>query len=165
MRDTSNKPLVNGSNDSLADSAIKNMRNLIRLSSLVCLWITIWNAPTLAENPLGQWSAESPWPTVGVHLAVLADGRVLTWGEDIPTPGTIAFPTYVVTIPSGSTDTSAVQNLVINDDLFCAGNPSSAMDVYSWPGAEINPPRLTALAAPPPIFSIPPPAPGVPGPR
>ena len=121
MRDTSNKPLVNGSNDSLTDSAIKNMRNLIRLGSLVCLWITIWNAPTLAQNPLGQWSAESPWPTVGVHLAVLADGRVLTWGEDIPTPGTTAFPTYVVTIPSGSTDTSAVQNLVINDDLFCAG--------------------------------------------
>ena len=80
MRDTSNKPLVNGSNDSLTDSAIKSMRNLIRLGSLVCLWITIWNAPTLAQNPLGQWSAESPWPTVGVHLAVLADGRVLTWG-------------------------------------------------------------------------------------
>ena len=70
---------------------------------------------------MGEWSAEAPWPTVGVHLAVLADGRVLTWGEDIPTPGTTAFPTYVVTIPSGSTDTSAVRKLVINDDLFCAG--------------------------------------------
>lgn len=70
---------------------------------------------------MGEWSAESPWPTVGVHLAVLADGRVVTWGEDIPTPGTTAFNTYVVTIPRGSTDTSAVQKLVINDDLFCAG--------------------------------------------
>jgi hypothetical protein len=70
---------------------------------------------------MGQWSSDSPWPTVGVHLAVLPDGRVATWGEDIPAPGTTAFNTYIVTIPSGSTDTSSVQNLVINDDLFCAG--------------------------------------------
>jgi hypothetical protein len=68
---------------------------------------------------VGQWSGDSPWPTVGVDLAVLPDGRVATWGEDIPPPGTIN--TYIVTIPSGSTDTGKVQNLVINDDLFCAG--------------------------------------------
>jgi hypothetical protein len=68
---------------------------------------------------VGQWSGDSPWPTVGMDLAVLPDGRVATWGEDIPPPGTIN--TYIVTIPSGSTDTSKVQNLVINDDLFCAG--------------------------------------------
>jgi len=29
---------------------------------------------------IGQWSGDSPWPTVGVHLAVLPDGRVATWG-------------------------------------------------------------------------------------
>jgi galactose oxidase len=52
---------------------------------------------------------------------VLRDGRVMTWGEDIPPVGTTAFHTYVVTIPSGSTDTSGVQNFVVNDDIFCAG--------------------------------------------
>jgi hypothetical protein len=105
----------------LTDSEIKQTRNLIRLFSHVLLWATLWAVPAFAQNPMGQWSSESPWPTVGVHLAVLPDGRVATWGEDIPPPGTMAFNTYVVTIPSGSTDTSSVQNLVINDDLFCAG--------------------------------------------
>jgi Kelch motif len=70
---------------------------------------------------VGQWSSDSPWPTVGVHLAVLPDGRVMTWGEDTPAPGTTAFNSYVVTIPSGSRDTSNVQNFVLNDDIFCAG--------------------------------------------
>jgi hypothetical protein len=72
-----------------------------------------------SNRRVGQWSGDSPWPTVGVHLAVLPDGRVGTSGEDIPPLGTTAFNTYIVTIPSGST--GKVQNLVINDDLFCAG--------------------------------------------
>ncbi|HJU29605.1 MAG TPA: hypothetical protein VJ718_10565, partial [Candidatus Binataceae bacterium] len=77
-----------------------------------------------STNPsvIGQWSSDSPWPTVGVHLIVLPDGRVLTWGEDIPAPGATAFPTYVVSIPSGSTDTSNVKQLIINDDIFCSGH-------------------------------------------
>src|ERR1700722_1830949 len=94
----------------LATSAVKPMRYLIRLISLVFLVTASFNLPALAKSanpqwvhhpPLGEWSAQSPWPAVGVHLAVLADGRVVTWGEDIPLPGTTAFPTYVVTIPSG----------------------------------------------------------------
>jgi hypothetical protein len=78
-------------------------------------------SPAVAAVPLGQWSAESPWPTVGVSLAVLPDGRVATWGEDTPVAGTTAYNTYIVTIPSSSTDTSTVQELTINDDIFCAG--------------------------------------------
>src|ERR1700726_3056077 len=106
------------------------MLNLVRLIPIVLLSTAIWSTPAFAQSrkpqwvnqpTIGEWSAESPWATVGVHLGVLADGRVVTWGEDIPTPGTTAFNTYVVTIPSGSTDTSGVQKLVINDDLFCAG--------------------------------------------
>ena len=73
------------------------------------------------SSSLGQWSGESPWPTVGVHIAVLADGRIATWGVDTPPAGTSAFNTYIVTIPSGGTDTSAVQKLIVNDDIFCAG--------------------------------------------
>jgi hypothetical protein len=110
---------------------------------------------------VGQWSGDSPWPTVGMDLAVLPDGRVATWGEDIPPPGTIN--TYIVTIPSGSTDTSKVQNLVINDDLFCAGEHSSQTVVCSSPVAAINPPRPMVSAARLPIFLIRLRAHGVPG--
>ncbi len=78
-------------------------------------------SPAFATVPLGQWSGESPWPTVGVSLAVLPDGRVATWGVDTPVAGTTTYNTYIVTIPSGSTDTSTVQKLTINDDIFCAG--------------------------------------------
>jgi len=86
---------------------------------LAPLRVTSTSSAFAQTGVVGQWSGDSPWPTVGVDLAVLPDGRVATWGEDIPLPGTIN--TYIVTIPSGSTDTSKVQNLVINDDLFCAG--------------------------------------------
>jgi hypothetical protein len=88
---------------------------------LALLRVTSTSSVFAQTGVVGQWSGDSPWPTVGVDLAVLPDGRVATWGEDIPPLGTTAFNTYIVTIPSGSTDTSKVQNLVINDDLFCAG--------------------------------------------
>src|SRR5579859_5261257 len=104
----------------LTSFPVKKILIFLWLIPCALLGATLSAVPALAQNPMGQWSAEAPWPTVGVHLAVLADGRVVTWGEDIPAPGATAFPTYVVTIPSGSTDTSAVQKLVINDDLFCA---------------------------------------------
>ena len=100
------------------------------MKSRPSLWLTLLGLlltslapvrPAFAVNSMGQWSADSPWPTVGVSLAVLPDGRISTWGEDIPAPGTSAFNTFIVTIPSGSTDTSAVQTLVINDDMFCGG--------------------------------------------
>ncbi|MBF6568292.1 MAG: DUF1929 domain-containing protein [Candidatus Binataceae bacterium] len=100
------------------------------MKSRPSIWLTLLGllltsfalvTPAFAVNSMGQWSADSPWPTVGVSLAVLPDGRISTWGEDIPAPGTTAFNTFIVTIPSGSTDTSAVQTLVINDDMFCGG--------------------------------------------
>jgi hypothetical protein len=101
--------------------SVRKLRSLRLLVLFAFIW-AIWGgcSPASAQT-LGQWSAESPWPTVGVHLAILSDGRVVTWGVDTPPPGTTAFNTYVVTIPGGSTNTSAVQNLIINDDLFCAG--------------------------------------------
>src|SRR5216684_6195512 len=58
-------------------------------------------SPSAAQstNPAvdGQWSKESPWPTVGIHLDILTDVRVLTSGQDLlPSAGGV-FPTYVVT--------------------------------------------------------------------
>jgi hypothetical protein len=70
---------------------------------------------------IGQWSGESPWPTVAVHMSLLPDGRILTWGKDLPPSGSGVFPTFVVSIPSGSTDTSNVVRLDLQDELFCSG--------------------------------------------
>ncbi len=82
-------------------------------------------SPAVAQsmNPavIGQWSGESPWPTVAIHMNILADGRVLTWGQDLPPSAGGVFPTYVVTIPSGSTNTSSVVRLDLDNELFCAG--------------------------------------------
>ena len=30
----------------------------------------------------GSWSAVQPWPLIGVHAALLPDGRVFTYGTD-----------------------------------------------------------------------------------
>ena len=30
----------------------------------------------------GSWSAVMPWPLIGIHAALLPDGRVLTFGSD-----------------------------------------------------------------------------------
>ena len=30
----------------------------------------------------GSWSAVMPWPIIGIHAALLPDGRVLTFGSD-----------------------------------------------------------------------------------
>ena len=40
--------------------------------------------PAAAVEPqatLGEWTAPFPWPTVAVHLHLLPDGRVLSWGR------------------------------------------------------------------------------------
>ncbi len=101
-----------------------NSRFLIKpflLTLVFALFFIVTPALAASSMPLGQWSGESPWPTVGVSLAVLPDGRIATWGVDTPPAGTTTYNTYIVTIPSGSTDTSAVQKLTLNDDIFCSG--------------------------------------------
>ena len=30
----------------------------------------------------GSWSAVMPWPLIGIHAALLPDGRILTFGSD-----------------------------------------------------------------------------------
>jgi len=100
---------------------LRALASLIVAASMIAI-ASAALAQSTSPSVIGQWSSDSPWPTVGVHLVVLPDGRTLTWGEDIPAPGATAFPTYVVSIPSGSTDTSNVQQLIINDDIFCSGH-------------------------------------------
>src|SRR6185503_6444696 len=53
--------------------------------------ITTGNPPELppaAALPVvmgpGAWSATEIWPNVAIHLAVLPDGNVLSWGNDVP---------------------------------------------------------------------------------
>ncbi len=42
-----------------------------------------FTAALVASGPeAGNWSAPFPWPVVAVHLSLLPDGRVLSWGLD-----------------------------------------------------------------------------------
>jgi PKD repeat protein len=62
-----------------------------------------------SEETVGSWSAPFPWPVVALHLIMLPDGKVLSWGHG---------GTPQVWNPSNGTFT-AVPSPVL---LFCAGH-------------------------------------------
>jgi hypothetical protein len=39
------------------------------------------SVPSESRADLGEWTAPFPWPVVAVHLHLLPDGRVLSWGR------------------------------------------------------------------------------------
>jgi len=40
------------------------------------------SAAASGDGSAGEWSAPFSWPIVAIHLSLLPDGRVLSWGED-----------------------------------------------------------------------------------
>ena len=66
-------------------------------------------APSKPQASAGEWSPPFPWPVVAVHLHLLPDGRVLSWGAEgdpqIWDPSTGAFSAA----PAG-------------ENIFCAGH-------------------------------------------
>jgi galactose oxidase len=66
-------------------------------------------APPEPQATIGEWSAPFAWPVVAVHLQLLPDGRVLSWGRvgdpQVWDPSTGGF----TGVPSAT-------------DLFCAGH-------------------------------------------
>jgi hypothetical protein len=61
------------------------------------------------EGHVGEWSDPFPWPVVAVHLHLLPDGRVLSWGKLGPPQ---------VYDPSSGTFTEAPSSTM----LFCGGH-------------------------------------------
>jgi galactose oxidase len=62
-----------------------------------------------SEATVGKWSAPFPWPTVAVHLTVLRNGQVLSWGK---------FGSSYVWDPSAKTSTEIPNS----DWIFCSGH-------------------------------------------
>jgi Domain of unknown function (DUF1929) len=62
-----------------------------------------------SEATVGKWSAPFSWPTVAVHLMVLRNGRVLSWGK---------FGSSYVWDPSAKTFTEIPNS----DWIFCSGH-------------------------------------------
>jgi hypothetical protein len=65
--------------------------------------------PQSTEQPQGQWGAPFPWPVVAVHLHLLPNGRVLSWGR-VGTPQ--------VYDPVDGSSTEAPTTTMV----FCAGH-------------------------------------------
>jgi Domain of unknown function (DUF1929) len=61
------------------------------------------------ESTVGKWSAPFAWPVIGLHLTLLPNGKVLSWGK---------FRTPQVWTPS----TGAFTSVPTSDWLFCAGH-------------------------------------------
>lgn len=74
----------------------------------------------------GRWSAVFNWPLIPIHVVLLPDGRVFSFGTDDGSPGGKAVPTgaffYDIWTPSGGTGTSSHLRLpnATAVDTFCA---------------------------------------------
>lgn len=78
-------------------------------------------------SEVGRWSTVYPWPCVAIHLALLPNGKILTWADDdgVYPPNRLAdfSKAFVVTIPTN--DRPAAPAVQINNNLtnlFCSGH-------------------------------------------
>ena len=78
-------------------------------------------ATTGDEATAGSWTAPFPWPIVALHLSLLPNGRVLSWGHagtpQVWNPATGAF----TSVPSPSLLFCAGQSLLPDGRLLVAG--------------------------------------------
>ncbi len=74
--------------------------------------VTVSNATATSPSRIGQWSASSAWPMVGVHLTLLPNGQVLTWD------GAVQLGAARLFNPS----TGAFTTVNPPDNIFCAGH-------------------------------------------
>jgi YVTN family beta-propeller protein len=109
-------------------------------------------APRVAEasNTLGAWSPVTPWPMVAVHVALMPDGRVLTYGTqssdyyDIWDPvmglgnGHLTLPNFTGTSPFCSSQLSLPEGegiLIVGGGLEASPNVETSVVNYD-PGLE-----------------------------
>ena len=96
--------------------------------------VLIYNGNRVAQKPnggaacsplstQGQWSDTVSWPNVAAHSALLPNGKVLTWGREIPSEGGFTIPAGklpgipLVWDPTAGTFT----HVDAGADLFCSG--------------------------------------------
>ncbi len=78
--------------------------------------------PNASAAQNGWWETPATWPVVGIHAAVMADGRVMTYGTDLGAAQGAQF-TYDIWDPKRGTGLASHQTLPNNlgVDMFCSG--------------------------------------------
>ena len=103
--------------------------------------------PTVAQ--VGQWSAVRPAPIVQLHLHLLLDGKVLSWGRlgdpQLWDPATGSF----TAVPSPSWLFCAGHDYLPDGRLFVAGG--HIRDLYGLPNANVFDPGTATWQALPPM--------------
>jgi Domain of unknown function (DUF1929)/Bacterial Ig domain len=82
-------------------------------------------AAALAADPgqVGQWGPVVDWPVVGIHVALLANGKVLAW-DSVGDRATETFPVHDftrATVYDPATGTQTPVNVDTGYNIFCAG--------------------------------------------
>ena len=82
-------------------------------------------AAALATDPgqVGQWGPVTDWPVVGIHVALLPNGKVLAW-DSVGDRATETFPVHDftrVTVYDPVTGTHTPVNVDTGYNIFCAG--------------------------------------------
>ena len=82
-------------------------------------------AAALATDPgqVGQWGPVTDWPVVGIHVALLPNGKVLAW-DSVGDRATETFPVHNftrVTVYDPVTGTHTPVNVDTGYNIFCAG--------------------------------------------
>ncbi len=83
------------------------------------------SAAAVAADPgqVGQWGPVVDWPVVGVHVALLPNGKVLAW-DSVGDRATETFPVHDftrATVYDPVTGTHAAVNVDTGYNIFCAG--------------------------------------------
>jgi hypothetical protein len=80
------------------------------------------DAPSASAKQNGWWDKPATWPIVGIHAAVLTDGRVMTYGTDIGAAQGAQF-TYDIWDPKQGFGANSHLTLPNNlgVDMFCSG--------------------------------------------
>ena len=119
-----NTPAGHKAEDSVVHSAASEraLNNGTRLRSA---WASQAADAVVADDPgqLGQWGPVANWPVVGIHVALLPNGKVLAW-DSVGDAATEEFPVHnftraTVYDPIAGTHTPATVDQGFN--IFCAG--------------------------------------------
>ena len=82
-------------------------------------------AAAVAADPgqVGQWGPVADWPVVGIHVALLPNGKVLAW-DSVGDRATETFPVHDftrATVYDPQTGTHTQANVDTGFNIFCAG--------------------------------------------
>src|SRR4029453_11294744 len=119
-----NTPAGHGAEDAVVHTAASEVQ-LNRGTTIRSAWASQATDAVVAADPgqVGQWGSVVNWPVVGIHVALLPNGKVLAW-DSVGDAATETFPVHNFTRatiydPITGTQTPATVDQGYN--IFCAG--------------------------------------------